>query len=163
MGRFPSLWEDSRDAAEDAAEDALKDALNGNPITNTFEAKFPNGSNTPAPKVDPTNEGNRKVGCEFKYEATTVDNLVKCKDDTYCEWDFTKPETFECCNNHDGRKICPKNFPTMCAAKNCGGGFGNGDFSNGDFCCEASKYYCDNLYKETPGTRACPEKKPMEP
>jgi len=89
--------------------------------------------------------------CDWKYRATNQDNLVQCMDGTYCYWDFTNDvtasETTKCCNGRRGRRTCPKNFPAMCASMTCGGGK--------ESCCEASKYYCDILYPNEPGLRAC--------
>lgn len=97
-------------------------------------------------EIEEIDEGEIEIenehNCTWKYQATTQDNLVQCGDGTYCYWNFATEKTTststKCCNTHGGRKICPKNFPTMCASKTCGGG--------DEYCCEASEYYCDFLY-----------------
>jgi hypothetical protein len=75
--------------------------------------------------------------------ATSTNNL-QCQDDTFC---LPSEETvgWSCCNDHGGRKKCPKSY-TMCATPNrCAG--------ETDFCCqsECSDHGGDRICPATTG------------
>ena len=74
------------------------------------------------------------------------DNMFKCNDGEYCNIQ-TDGKGWACCQNHRGRAKCSKNYPVMCAKRNCA--------YLTDYCCE-TKQSCKNLYD---GVRQCEERK----
>ena len=50
---------------------------------------------------------------------TDRENYLECGDGTFCEG---TSQGWDCCNEHGGRKRCPKNTPLMCVEKKCAGG-----------------------------------------
>ena len=50
---------------------------------------------------------------------TDRENYLECGDGTICEG---ASQGWDCCNEHGGRKRCPKNTPLMCVEKKCAGG-----------------------------------------
>jgi len=70
-------------------------------------------------------ENLKKLGpCPWIWGGTSKDNLLQCMDGSTCTVDDTDHvnDSWKCCNEHDGRAVCPKNYPYMCASQKCGGG-----------------------------------------
>ena len=63
--------------------------------------------------------------CEWSGKNTGTDDLLKCRDGSYCN---VVTDGWNCCAcrgnhpSHQGIAVCPKNYPYMCNDHTCGGG-----------------------------------------
>jgi hypothetical protein len=60
---------------------------------------------------------------------TNQNSTLQCVDGTFCNWE-TNLDGNRCCNSHQGRSKCPKNYPMMCASRVCAG--------VRDYCCSSN-------------------------
>jgi len=59
--------------------------------------------------------------CPFLTTTTGQNDVLQCMDDTFCNA-ATDPLGWGCCKCRGGRKVCPLNYPTLCATPDqCGG------------------------------------------
>ena len=76
--------------------------------------------------------------------STDTNDELECADGSTCNVN-TNPEKWSCCTDkQQKRQKCPKNYPTMCANRECG-------YNNADYCCETA----DGCAEQYGGLRKC--------